>query len=173
MKGVKLFGLVIVGMVLLSSPVIQASSDIETRLSDLEKRIESLETKIESLLDFVLVFIESHPPATNVKAKLEAEQPDSGIPELEPFLFDNVTISSRVNGIVDLKGEVLNQSGVTYSYAAYFQATLYDSDDGVIGSQSFSLLGLKDGQTKSFDVAVLGVNLDDIYDWKIEFDKGL
>ena len=172
MKDVKLFGLIIVGMVLLFGPAIQASSDIEIRLNVLEKRIESLETKIESLLDFVFVFIESQPPVTNVKAKSEAEQSDSGIPELEPFLFDNVTLSSRLSGIVDLKGEVLNQSGVTYSSLVFFQVTLYNSDDGVIGSKAFSLLGFKDGQTKSFDVTVFGVDLDDIYEWKVEFDKG-
>ena len=172
MKDVKLFGLVIVVMALLLSPAIQASSDMETRLSNLEKRIESLETKIESLLDFILVFIETSPPATNVKAKSEAKQSDSEIPELEPFLFDNVTLSSRLSGIVDLKGEVLNQSGLTYDSLVFLQVTLYNSDDGVIGSKAFSLLGLKDGQTKSFDVTVFGVNLDDIYEWKIEFDRG-
>ncbi len=173
MKDVKLFGLVIVVMVLVLSPAMQASSDIETRVSVLEKRIESLETKIESLLDFVLAFIESQPPVANGKVKSEAEQSDSGTLDSEPFLFDNVTLSSRVSGIVDLKGEVLNQSGVTYNSLVFLQVTLYNSDNGVIGSEAFSLLGLKDGQAKSFDVAVFGVNLDDIYEWKIEFDKGL
>lgn len=173
MKDVKLFGLVIVVMVLVLSPTIQASSDIETRLSVLEKRIESLETRIESLLDFVLVLIESQPPVANGKAKSEAEQSDSGTLESESFLFDNVTLSSRLSGIVDLKGEVLNQSGVTYNSLVLLQVTLYNSDNGVIGSKAFSLFGLKDGQTKSFDVAVFGVDLGDIFDWKIEFDKGL
>ncbi len=172
MKDVKLFGLVIVGMVLLLSSTTQGSLDMETRLSNLEKRIESLEEKVESLLDFIPALIEASPPVTSGGSKSEVKQSGGGVLESGAFLFKSVTMSSSFDGIVNLKGEVLNQSGITHDSLVFFQVTLYNNDTGVIGSQSFLLSGLKDGQTKSFDVAVLGVDLDDIYDWKIEFDKG-
>ena len=138
-------------------------------MSVLEKRIESLEIKVESLLDFVLVLTESQPPIANGKAKSEAEQSDSGTLESEPFLFDKVTLSSPYAGVVDFMGEVLNRSGISYSILS-FQVTFYNSDDGVTGNQNIFIQGLKDGQTKSFNVPVTGVYLDEIRGWKIRLD---
>jgi len=85
-------------------------------------------------------------------------EPKKEVAPREPFLFENVTIwklYKRDTGAVlgtELKGEVINQSGVSYNYGTWFQVTLYGHTGGVSGSKSFMLFGLRDGQTKSFDV---------------------
>jgi len=105
-------------------------------------------------------------------------EPKKEVAPREPFLFENVTIwklYKRDTGAVlgtELKGEVINQSGVSYNYGTWFQVTLYGHTGGVSGSKSFMLFGLRDGQRKSFEVTIYGVDPSDIRDWKIEFDRG-
>ena len=95
-----------------------------------------------------------------------------------PFLFENVTVweISRVrSGAVlgtRLKGEVINQSGVTYNSHVWFRVTLYDRAGEVLGWREFTTFDLKDGQRKPFEVPFYGVNPGDVWNWKIEFDRG-
>jgi len=95
-----------------------------------------------------------------------------------PFLFENVTVweISRVgSGAVlgtRLKGEVMNQSGVTYNSHAWFKVTLYGVAGKVLGWREFTTFDLRDGERKSFKVTFYDINLSDVWDWKIEFDRG-
>jgi len=112
-----------------------------------------------------------------LEALKERESKEEVAPPV-PFLFENVTtwkVFSRDTGVTlgtKLKGEVINQSGVTYEYSAEFQVTLYGLSGGVAGSRSFRLFGLRDGQKKPFEVTIYGPDPDDVFNWKIEFDRG-
>jgi len=95
-----------------------------------------------------------------------------------PFLFENVTvweISRLRSGALlgtSLKGEVVNQSGVTYKSHAWFRVTLYDRAGEVLEWREFTTFDLRDGERKSFKVTFYDINLSDVWDWKIEFDRG-
>jgi len=95
-----------------------------------------------------------------------------------PFLFENVTvweISRLRSGALlgtSLKGEVVNQSGVTYKSHAWFRVTLYDSAGKVLGWREFTTFDLREGERKSFKVTFYDINLSDVWDWKIEFERG-
>ncbi|MBA7666408.1 hypothetical protein ES703_74488 [subsurface metagenome] len=105
-------------------------------------------------------------------------EPKKEVAPREPFLFENVTVwkvFKRDTGAVlgtELKGEVINQSGVSYNYSTWFQVTLYDRTGGVLGSKSFMLFGLRDGQRKPFEVTIYGADPADVQNWKIGFDRG-
>lgn len=107
----------------------------------------------------------------------ERESKEEVAPPL-PFIFENVTVwevFKRDTGAIlgtKLKGEVINQSGVTYKYTTRFQVTLYNRTGGVLGSGSFTLFGLRDSQRKSFEVTIYGADPADVKNWKIEFDRG-
>lgn len=95
-----------------------------------------------------------------------------------PFLFENVTvweISRLRSGAVlgtRLTGEVVNQSGVTYNSHAWFKVTLYNRAGEVLGWREFTTFEFRDGERKRFKVFFNDVDSSDVWDWKIEFERG-
>ena len=104
-------------------------------------------------------------------------EPKKEVAPREPFLFENVTVwkISRFTGAVlgtRLTGEVVNQSGVTYNSHAWFRVTLYGAAGKVFGWREFTTFEFRDGERKRLKVFFNDVNSSDVWDWKIEFERG-
>ena len=108
----------------------------------------------------------------------QRREPREGVISSVPFLFQNVTvwkISRLRSGAVlgtRLTGEVVNQSGVTYNSHAWFKVTLYNRAGEVLGWREFTTFEFRDGERKRFKVFFNDVDSSDVWDWKIEFERG-
>lgn len=104
MRVKKLVVVVLLGMVLLLSPVVQASSDIETRLNDLEKRIETLETRFDELASL----IESSLLQTETRTKIEPTK-------IQTQMQKSVNVPERIESEIAIK--ITEKSDRLWKYA--------------------------------------------------------
>lgn len=142
---------------------------INKRVAALERRVEELTVKVGKLEQMIQL----------LQGKKIEDGTAFAAKELDysKFKWLNIThwtVSNRNTGAIigyEMKGEVTNETGKDFSLV-FFNLTLYDISGKVIGSNSFMISGLRNGQTKPFDVTVYGVDSNKIWDWKLEYDRG-
>lgn len=149
----------------------QGSAD--ERIAAIEQQVKDLAARVEKLERLISLLQAKLDTGTGQPTQVA---PPTG-PDYTKFKWANIThwtVTNRQTGAVigyTMKGEVTNETGRDFSYVT-FSLTLYDVTGKVIGSGSFSLTGLRNGQTKPFEVTVYGVDPNKIWDWNLEYDRG-
>jgi hypothetical protein len=73
--------------------------------------------------------------------------------------------------IPKLVGEVTNKSGKGYQLAT-FKVSFNDADKKLLGTADLAVQNLKAGQQKAFDALLLGVTVERVKSYKIQFESG-
>ncbi len=110
MRVKKLVVVALLGMILLLSPVVQASSDIETRLNDLEKRIETLETRFDELASLIELSLLQ----TETRAKIETTK-------IQTQMQKSVSAPERIEGEIAIKITVKSDQHWKYAWKLTFK----------------------------------------------------
>lgn len=146
-----------------------ATRDLAELVQELLARVEALEERVHRLEQELQAY-EYQPVSLQPRAQLRPRQ---------PFSFDKVSAwsvydpSRRAEVGILLRGEVTNQSGRDYGTSAHFTLTLYDVEGRVIGSDTFRIAGLRHQQTKPFESGIVtGVDPRDIWEYRLDFDRG-
>lgn len=113
-------------------------------------------------------------PARQTNTKKETsdnERPTSDEMVAKEFECKNIHFKDSYGG-VDAIGEVVNNSGKSYSMAT-FNMSVYNKTGNLLGVTTVLVSNFKNGQTKSFDARFNDIDFKLISKYKLDFDFGM